>query len=78
LSLVEPWPDGQETVINVTQVGYVAAMSFDPRPRYLLAGALFIVAAIITLFAGSAIVALLLALVAAGLFYSASRVTTVP
>jgi uncharacterized membrane protein YciS (DUF1049 family) len=53
-------------------------MSLDPRPRYLVAGALFIVAAIIALVAGSAAVAVILALIAAGLFYLASRVKTVP
>jgi hypothetical protein len=53
-------------------------MTLDPRPRYLLAGALFIVAAIIALIAGSAAVAVILALVAAALFYLASRVKTVP
>ncbi len=53
-------------------------MSVDPRPRYLLAGALFIVAAIIALFAGTPAVAVILALVSAGLFFMASRVKTVP
>jgi hypothetical protein len=53
-------------------------MSVDPRPRYLLAGALFIVAALIALFAGSAAVAVILALVSAAFFFMASRVKTVP
>jgi hypothetical protein len=53
-------------------------MTFDPRSRYLLAGALFIVAALIALIAGGAEVAFLFALVAAGLFFVASRVKTVP
>ena len=53
-------------------------MTFDPRPRYRIAGALFLVAAVIVLLAGASFIALVLALVAAGLFYYSSRVKTVP
>jgi hypothetical protein len=58
--------------------GYVRSVTFDPRPRYRIAGALFLVAAVIVLLAGASFVALVLALVAAGLFYYSSRVKTVP
>ena len=50
----------------------------DPRPRYLTAGALFLVAALVTLIAGVPLLALLLAAVAAGLFYYMTKVKTVP
>jgi Flp pilus assembly protein TadB len=53
-------------------------MTVDPRPRYLLAGVLFMVAAVVALVAGSPGVALIFALVSAALFYFASRVKTVP
>jgi hypothetical protein len=53
-------------------------MSLDPRPRYLLAGALFLVAAVIALFIGGPLPALLFAVIAAVLFYLAGRVKTVP
>ena len=58
--------------------GYVALGEFDPRPRYRIAGALFLVAAVIVLLAGASFIALVLALVTAGLFYYSSRVKTVP
>ena len=53
-------------------------MEHDPRPRYLAAGALFLVAALITLLAGVPLLTLLLAVVAAGLFYYMTKVKTVP
>ena len=53
-------------------------MSLDPRRRYRIAGAVCLVGALIALFAGAALVALLLALLAAGLFYYSNRVNTVP
>ncbi|HMC06853.1 MAG TPA: hypothetical protein VKG89_05600 [Solirubrobacterales bacterium] len=53
-------------------------MKFDPRPRYRLAGGLFLVAAVIALFGGVALLALLFALAAAGLFHYSNRVKTVP
>ena len=58
--------------------GYVRSVTFDPRPRYRIAGALFLVAAVIVLLAGASFIALVLALIAAGLFYYSSRVKTVP
>jgi uncharacterized membrane protein YjjP (DUF1212 family) len=53
-------------------------MEHDPRPRYLAAGALFLVAALVTLIAGAPLLTLLLAVVAAGLFYYMTRVKSVP
>ena len=53
-------------------------MNHDPRPRYLAAGALFLVAALITLIAGEPLLTLLLAAVAAGLFYYMTKVRSVP
>ena len=53
-------------------------MNHDPRPRYWAAGALFLVAALITLIAGVPLLTLLLAVVAAGLFYYMTKVKTVP
>jgi len=53
-------------------------MNHDPRPRYLAARALFLVAALITLIAGVPLLTLLLAVVAAGLFYYMTKVKTVP
>jgi hypothetical protein len=50
----------------------------DPRPRYRIAGALFLVAALVALFGGVALLALVFALVSAGLFYYSTRVKTVP
>ncbi len=50
----------------------------DPRPRYLAAGALFLVAALVTLIAGAWLLTLLLALVAAGFFYWMTKVQSVP
>ena len=64
---------------NVTQaILFRPPMHLDPRPRFLLAGALFMIAAVISLFAGAPGVALILALVSAALFYFASRIKTVP
>ena len=53
-------------------------MEHDPRPRYLAAGALFLVAALVTLIAGVPLVTLLLAVVAAAFFYWMTKVTSVP
>lgn len=53
-------------------------MEHDPRPRYLAAGALFLVGALVTLIAGEPLLTLLLAVVAAGLFYWMTRVKSVP
>jgi hypothetical protein len=53
-------------------------MNHDPRPRYMAAGALFLVAALVTLIAGVPLLTLLLAVVAAGLFYYMTRVKSVP
>ena len=53
-------------------------MGHDPRPRYLAAGALFLVAALVTLMAGEPLLTLLVAVVAAGFFYWMSRVKSVP
>ena len=53
-------------------------MNFDPRPRYRIAGAVFLVAALIAILIGAAFLGLLFALVAAGLFYYSTRVKTVP
>jgi len=53
-------------------------VTFDPRGRYRIAGALFLVAALVALVAGAAFVGLVLALVAAGLFYYSNRVKSVP
>ena len=50
----------------------------DPRPRYQLAGALCLLVALVVLFAGIAALAILFALVAAGLFYYSTRVKSVP
>ncbi len=58
--------------------GYVRSVTFAPGPRYRIAGALFLVAAVIVLLAGASFIALVLALVAAGLFYYSSRVKTAP
>ena len=68
----------RRTANNPAQDGYLRSVTFDPRPRYRIAGALFLVAAVIALIAGASLVALLLALIAAGLFYYSSRVKTVP
>jgi uncharacterized membrane protein YjjP (DUF1212 family) len=51
-------------------------MNHDPRPRYLAAGALFLVAALVTLIAGVPLLTLLLALVAGALFYYMTKVKT--
>lgn len=53
-------------------------MSHDPRPRFLAAGALFLVAALVTLIAGAPLVTLVLAIAAAALFYYMTRVKSVP
>src|SRR3954447_3679875 len=53
-------------------------MEHDPRPRYLAGGALFLVVAIFMLIVGLPLVTLLLAVVAAGLFYYMTKVKTVP
>jgi uncharacterized membrane protein YjjP (DUF1212 family) len=53
-------------------------MQHDPRPRYLAAGALFLVAALVTLIAGVPLLTLLLAVVATLFFYYMSRVRSVP
>lgn len=53
-------------------------MQHDPRPRYLAAGALFLVAALVTLVAGVPLLTLLLAVVAAAFFYWMTRVRSVP
>ena len=53
-------------------------MTFDPRPRYRIAGAVFLVAAIIAILAGVAVVGLLLALAAAWLFYYSTQIKSVP
>jgi Flp pilus assembly protein TadB len=53
-------------------------MEHDPRPRYLAAGALFLVGALVTLIAGEPLLTLLLAVVAAVLFYWMTRVKSVP
>ena len=53
-------------------------MNHDPRPHYLAAGVLFLVAALVALIAGVPLVTLLLAVVVAGLFYYMTRVKPVP
>jgi len=53
-------------------------MEHDPRPRYLAGGALFLVTAIFMLIIGLPLVTLLLAVIAAGLFYYMTKVKTVP
>jgi hypothetical protein len=53
-------------------------MEHDPRPRFLAAGAIFLVAGLIALIAGAPLVTLLLALVAAGFFYFMTKVSSVP
>jgi hypothetical protein len=53
-------------------------MQHDPRPRYLAAGALFLVGALVTLIAGEPLLTLLLAVVAAGFFYWMTKVQSVP
>lgn len=53
-------------------------MEHDPRPRYLAAGALFLVGALVTLIADVPWLTLLLALAAAGFFYWMTRVKSVP
>jgi hypothetical protein len=50
----------------------------DPRPRYFAAGALFLVAGLITLIAGVPLLTLLLALAAAGFFYWMTKAQSVP
>jgi hypothetical protein len=50
----------------------------DPRPRYFAAGALFLVAGLITLIAGVPVLTLLLALAAAGFFYWMTKAQSVP
>jgi hypothetical protein len=50
----------------------------DPRPRYLAAGSLFLVAALVTLIAGVPLLTLLLALAAAAFFYWMTKVQSVP
>jgi maltodextrin utilization protein YvdJ len=50
----------------------------DPRPRYLAAGSLFLVGALVTLIAGVPLLTLLLALVAAAFFYWMTKVQSVP
>ena len=53
-------------------------MNHDPRPRYLAAGALFLVAALVTLIAGEPLLTLLLAVIAAGFFYWMTKTQSVP
>ena len=64
--------------MNRANLGKRARMDHDPRPRYLAAGALFLVAALTTLVAGVPLLTLLLALAAAGFFYWMTRVKSVP
>jgi hypothetical protein len=52
-------------------------MDHDPRPRFLAGGALFLVAALVTLIAGEPLLTLVLALAAAGFFYYTTRVSSV-
>lgn len=59
-------------------LGSRVPMEHDPRPRFLAAGALFLVAALVTLIAGAPLVTLVLAVVAAGFFYYMTRVSSVP
>ena len=53
-------------------------MEHDPRPRFLAAGALFLVGALVTLIAGSPLATLVLAVVAAAFFYYMTKVSSVP
>jgi uncharacterized membrane protein YjjP (DUF1212 family) len=53
-------------------------MEHDPRPRYFAAGALFLVAGLVTLIAGEPWLTLLLAVVAAGFFYWMTKAQSVP
>jgi hypothetical protein len=53
-------------------------MDHDPRPRFLAAGALFLVAALVTLIAGAPFLTLALAVVAAAFFYYMTKVSSVP
>ena len=64
--------------ITAARAGYAHRVSLDPRPRYQLAGLLFLLVALVMLFSGISILALLFALVAAGLFYYSTRVKSVP
>jgi hypothetical protein len=52
-------------------------VNHDPRPRHLAAGALFLVAALVTLIAGEPILTLVLAIVAAGFFYWMTKAQSV-
>jgi hypothetical protein len=52
-------------------------MEHDPRPRYVAAGALFLVGALVTLVAGVPLLTLLLALAAAGCFYWLAKAQSV-
>ena len=53
-------------------------MEHDPRPRYFAGGALFLVAAVFLLIIGMPLATLVLALIAAALFYYFTKVKTVP
>jgi hypothetical protein len=53
-------------------------MDHDPRPRYLAGGALFLVTAVFMLVIGLPLVTLVLAAIAAALFYYMTKVKTVP
>jgi len=61
-----------------TVAGTRLCMEHDPRPRFLAAGAIFLVAGLVALIAGAPVVTLLLALVAAGFFYFMTKVSSVP
>ena len=52
-------------------------MQHDPRSRYLAAGSLFLVGALVTLIAGVWLLTLILAVVAAGLFYWLTKAQSV-
>ena len=59
-------------------VGKYRPVTLDPRPRYRIAGAVFLAGAVIAILAGAALVGLLLALVAAALFYYSTQIKSVP
>jgi hypothetical protein len=70
--------DARHSRIPRARAGKRHPMDHDPRPRYLAAGALFLVGALVTLIAGEPLLTLLLAFAAAGFFYWMTRVKSVP
>ena len=75
---MKPLDDCARRIVRAVLGRRVPMNQHDPRPRYLAAGALFLVAALVTLIAGAWLLTLLLALVAAGFFYWMTKVQSVP